>query len=753
MEATFLPNAERRKQVRLRTRSDLVITPQRYEGKWCQVVKDPVALKYFRFNKHEYYVFSRLNGENTLEDIRTGFEKEYAPDRLKLEEIEGFVRQLVTAGLVQHQSPNAARELFEKQRKQRRTKKLAGITNILYMKIPVFDPDRLLNFMIRYTRWIFTKTFLWLSVMLMISAALFVAFHYKTFYEKLPAYHEFFAFRTMLYMWLALGVVKVIHEFGHGLSCKAFDGECHQMGFLFMCFSPALYCNVTDSWTVADKWKRIIISFAGIWVELIIASIATFVWWYTPHWPFVNNVAMCLMVLCSVSTFLFNANPLMRFDGYYILADWLEVPNLRERANRYLGNVFKATAFGIEVPPEQYMAPRRKVLFVVFAIASWVYRWVLTISILLFLSGWLKPYKLENLSILLAFFALASMTVWPVVKMVKGFRQRGRLPDMKRPRVIITLLIFTGMVAAFFFLPLPVARVREAGLVQIEEGYAEKVHSLETAVLTEVLVKDGEYVRENQDLARFRNLDREMQLDSAVKSEEAAREMMQQLTTRLRATNDLRARISLEQELKKAEASWNDARTNRVGLEQLIKEVTVLKAPRAGVVMGVPKQEDIYRTWVVGESPPFCTIGDIKHLRLVVPVDSTDYLEIKRNLALAKQNHPQTPWIDVDILPNYQHDRRLKGRVTEAGIPLVDQKNIPIALTNRGGGPLATKPGGDPNVNEPLVQTYLIRVEVDDPYNCLVPGTRTTAKMNLQWRSAAWWSWRAITSALDLGLW
>ena len=121
------------------------------------------------------------------------------------------------------------------------------------------------------------------------------------------------------------------------------------MGFLIMCFSPAMYCNVTDAWTLANKWQRIIISFAGIYVELIIAAIATFVWWYTPHLPVVNNIALCLMVLCSISTFVFNANPLMRFDGYYILADWLEVPNLRERSNRYISRLTMQYALGIEV--------------------------------------------------------------------------------------------------------------------------------------------------------------------------------------------------------------------------------------------------------------------------------------------------------------------------------------------------------------------------------------------------------------------
>jgi putative peptide zinc metalloprotease protein len=232
MDAVFIPTAERRKQVKLRTRSDLQISIQQYEGRYCQVVKDPVSLKYYRFNQHEFYIFSRLNGKNSLEDIRLQFEKEFAPDTLQLEEMEGFARQLVSAGLVQHDTPNAAKELFAKRGKQRNLKRIATWTNVLYIKLPVFDPDRLLTWMLKYTRWIFTRTFLWLSISLMLAAALFVGFHYKTFYAKMPAYHEFFAFRTLLYMWLALGIVKVIHEFGHGLSCKAFGGESHEMGAL-----------------------------------------------------------------------------------------------------------------------------------------------------------------------------------------------------------------------------------------------------------------------------------------------------------------------------------------------------------------------------------------------------------------------------------------------------------------------------------------------------------------------------------------
>jgi putative peptide zinc metalloprotease protein len=752
MDATFIPTAERRKQVKLRTRTDLVITPQRYEGKLCHVVKDPVSLKYYRFNTQEYFVFEKLNGENTLEEIRKEFERHFAPDRLTLEDLEGFARQMVTAGLVQHDTPNSARELYTKRKQQRRMKRLATVTNILYIKLPIFDPDRLLSWMVPHLRWIFTKTFLWLSVLLMVSAALFVAFHYSTFYAKLPTYQKFFAFQTMLYMWLALGVVKVIHEFGHGLSCKAFGGESHEMGFLFMCFSPAMYCNVTDSWTVADKWKRITISFAGIWVELIIASLATFVWWYTPHWPFVNNVAMCLMVLCSVSTFVFNANPLMRFDGYYILADWLEVPNLRERSNRYLSSLFQEYALGVEVPPEPYMAPRRKLLFISYAIGSFIYRWVVTVSILLFLATWLKPYKLESLSLLLAMAALASMLFWPTYRFVKSTRQRGRLPDMKRKKVAVTGFVIATIIAAFLFVPLPVSRVRENGLVQISEGHREYVHIQESGILTDIFVYDGQKVKKGADLAKFRNPKLEFDKRQLEAQRDAAQAQLDSLQARLASVGgDLLSRTRLDKDIAETRSNLNQANELLIKHEQLMSQVQLLRAPRDGVLMSIPKKDELWKNWEKGEAHPFCTIGDPTKLRILVPVGATDYREIKQNLDRLQAAKGTDHGLEVSILPKNRSDYELKGRIFK--LPDTDEKNIPLALTHDGGGSLATKPGGDPNVHQPLVQTYLVPVEIDDPNNTIVPGTMAMVKIHLQWRSAAWWAWRSISSALDLGLW
>src|SRR5207247_7547698 len=117
---------------------------------------------------------------------------------------------------------------------------------------------------LRYLGWMFSIWFLVVSIGVILSALLLVGTHFETFWEKLPHYHEFFSFKNVVYLWIALGVVKVIHEFGHGLSCKAFGGEVHEMGALFLCFSPALYCNVSDAWALPNKWHRIIISAAGI---------------------------------------------------------------------------------------------------------------------------------------------------------------------------------------------------------------------------------------------------------------------------------------------------------------------------------------------------------------------------------------------------------------------------------------------------------------------------------------------------------
>src|SRR5215813_13744962 len=294
MKPAEAADLERRKKVRIRLRRDLNIAPQKYEGRTYYVVKDPVSLRYYRFKEQEHYLINLMDGAHTLDDAQKAFEKRFRPDRLTLEDLEHFGQQLLKAGLAQNESPKAGKQLFEHRAKRRRKEIAQAFTNILYIKVPIFDPEKLLTRMLPFCRWIFTTWFLLFSVGVMLSAILLALTHFEAFRERWPSYHEFFSFKTIIYMWAALGAVKVIHEFGHGLSCKAFGGEVHEMGALLLCLSPALYCNVSDAWTLPNKWHRIIISFAGIYVELIIAAIATFVWWNSTSYPFINYMALAL---------------------------------------------------------------------------------------------------------------------------------------------------------------------------------------------------------------------------------------------------------------------------------------------------------------------------------------------------------------------------------------------------------------------------------------------------------------------------
>src|SRR5579864_2153834 len=178
---------ERRKSVRLRRRPDLGITPQKYEGKTYYVVKDPVSLRYYRFKEQEHFILQQMDGGHTLDQTQKDFEKRFRPERLTLEDLEQFSQQLLQAGLVQNEAPNAGKALFENRQKRRRMELLGTFTNILYIKIPIFDPEKLLNLMLPWLWWMFTVTFLFVSVGFMASAIALVLTHFETFYSKLPS--------------------------------------------------------------------------------------------------------------------------------------------------------------------------------------------------------------------------------------------------------------------------------------------------------------------------------------------------------------------------------------------------------------------------------------------------------------------------------------------------------------------------------------------------------------------------------------
>jgi putative peptide zinc metalloprotease protein len=850
--ATPASELERRKQLKIRIRADLGIEAQKYEGRTYYVVKDPVSMRYYRLKDHEYFLVRYMDGKSTLEDAQKAYETRYRPDRLKLEELESFAQQLLTAGLAHNESPKAGKQLFDRRKKRLRSEWMQTLTNILYIKLPIFDPDRLLTRMVKYTRFIFTMPFFLLSVAVMLAAAGLVATHFETFRSKLPDYHEFFSFKTVVYLWIALGCVKVIHEFGHGISCKRFGGEVHEMGALLLCFSPALYCNVSDAWTLPNKWHRIIISAAGIYVELIIAAIATFVWWNSATHPFVHNMSLSLMVVCSVSTVVFNANPLMRYDGYYVLADWLEIPNLRERSNRYLLNLFQEHCLGVEVPPEEYMALWRRILFVVFAIVSYVYRWVVTFTILFFFNNFLKPYKLEIVGQLLTIASLASLLGWPLYRLGKNLHRRGRLPDMKRWRVIATTSVVAAIILVVCFVPLPIGRIRTHGVVETQPEAHTKVYVKQSGRLEKLLVAAGQHVEKGDELAVFSN----PKLDEDIQN---ARQEMDRLDRELK---DLRQNRDLYRDDKQKEGQVLQQITQReaehekaVKQWQLYKEIKdeslVLRAPASGVI-GLAPDVTRLNSWFEFEqeqNTPFCTINEPKKLRVCLPLTPAELNQLRETIeqptsatlatlhALRKNTvkvNAPTPRNLGDVLADlkkqvkdlefridtnsglspdlqvaYETDggqvlavaldhlfgsvgvgyivdpdgtivvrpgrervfpegpRKLaetpitiriqgRGRETWSGkiraLPESEAKEVPLALSNRGGGPVPVKAGSKGGALIPQTQYYLVYVDIDDADEFIAAGTTAQVKISCKSETCLTWIWRKLNTSLELRL-
>ena len=429
--APTLPLGQAAEHLQVRLRPDLVVQPQFYEGMTHYVIKDPLALKYFRFKIEEYFLLQQFDGKQQLQDVKKAFERKYRPQTISIEDLTRFVAQLHEAGIIVIDSGEQAKVLIRRRKKNKWRKVWSFLANILFIKIPIIDPERLLTRMYPYFRWIFSSAFIGVSVTSMLLALTLVLSNWKTFYDKLPDFQSFFNWWTIMSFWGSLAIVKIIHEFGHGLTAKHFGGEVHEMGILFLVLTPALYCDVTDSWLLPNKWKRIWISAAGIYVECFLASLATFVWWYSQP-GLLNSLAMATMFICSVNTIMFNANPLLRYDGYYVMADWLEIPNLRIKSTQFFAYLVQEKVLGLEIPVQSYLPKSRRYLFVTYAVASYIYRWFVTFAILWFLSQVLKPHKLESVSYLLAVGAMVPLVGTPVYQIGKFLRTPGRLRKVKK---------------------------------------------------------------------------------------------------------------------------------------------------------------------------------------------------------------------------------------------------------------------------------------------------------------------------------
>jgi putative peptide zinc metalloprotease protein len=511
----------------LEVRPDLIFKRIDYLGVGYWVIKDPAGLKYFRLQQEQYEVLQLLDGERSLEQIRDKMLQIMPTVRLQLSDIQHLITDLHEKAVVYSNREGQGASLIKKHREERKKKFFNTFKSLLYLRLPGWDPEAVLVVIYPFCKLFFKPIGIIFFCTVVFSSWMLLAIQFDEFRRQLPAFQSFFGWPNLLYMWAVLGVAKVIHEFGHGLSCKHFGGECHEMGVMLLVFSPCLYCDVSDSWMLRNKWKRIMIGAAGMYIEILISAFAIFIWYFSEQ-GMLHNLALNTFFVTTITTVIFNANPLMRFDGYYMMSDFLEIPNLRPKADRLLRESFAWYCLGIESKPDPFMPETGRVWFVLFAICAGIYRWFIVIAITVFLYTVLKPYGLQSIGVTLAVISVSTI-MWSMLSNIYKMISAPRIEPMSKPKIFITLTVFSGLVFAAVFFPLPLHV--EATLI-VEPEDIRHVYVQTPGELAEFNFKPGEVIQEGELIARLKSPEIEAEIrDLILKIENE--DIQRQVNTRI----------------------------------------------------------------------------------------------------------------------------------------------------------------------------------------------------------------------------
>jgi len=491
----------------LRLRRDLEFRAQQFAGRRLWAVKDPVALRFFHLREEEYALLGLLDGESTLDDLRHKANESLAPRRLTSEQVQAYLANLHRYGLVVSDAPGQGEQLLLRRTEKKQRRRIESLASLLAIRLPGMNPRWLLDLIEPAMGWIFSPAAVLMFCGVALAALGLVAVEFEAFQARLPEFDTIVSASNLPWLALSLIGIKILHELGHALACRRFGGECHELGVMVLVFTPTLYCNVSDAWMMPNKWHRIAISAAGIYVELILASICTLLWWFSQPGLF-NSLCLNIVLVCSLGTILLNGNPLLRYDGYYILADLVEVPNLRAQASAALRRLLARYSLGLELPADRLATRQWQGWLVLYAVASIIYRCVVVVLVLWMLDEVLRPLHLEVLVLAVAGVALGGLA-WPAVDMaVKAVRNPARRP-IARARLALTFVLLAAGLAALLWVPLP---MHVAAPVVVEYRDAKRVY---VTVPGEIVAaaKVGQQVKAGETIATLDNP--EVRLDLA----------------------------------------------------------------------------------------------------------------------------------------------------------------------------------------------------------------------------------------------
>jgi putative peptide zinc metalloprotease protein len=719
-----------RRPLPLRARADLVTSQLHGRQVGC-VVKDPLALKYYRLEPEQWALLELLDARRSLEDLRQGVAERFPAALYSLAKIQSLVVDLHAKGLLISERPGQGFALLEraKETKARRWKRLG--VNILNIRLPGWDPERTLAAIHPFVRWVYRPWAQLLFAAFVLSSLVLLVVQFDEFLLKLPEFHQFFGWPNLIYLWLTLALIKILHELGHGVTCRHMGAECHEISVIFLVFTPTLYCDASDSWILPNKWHRIAVGAAGMWVELVLSAAALFTWWSTQP-GLLHHLCLNVFAVTMVTTTIFNANPLLRYDGYYMLSDFLEVPNLAQKSSALLRHAFARYCLGIELREDPFMPRSNRFWFGLYAVASTTYRMLVLFGICLFLYKVLKPYELQSIGATLALVSvggLVSNMVWVTIATLRA----PRLQPLNRPRLGIFLAAVFAVAACAVWLPLPWHI--DAPFV-IEPHDVTHVYNPVPGTLAEILVKEGDHVAGGETLLRLRDPAKELKILELEAQEESL-----QVEVGLRRWQE-RAEL-----LEVARAQLINVREQ---LEDYRRQMALLEvaAAASGVVVAPPRLADPKIERVAPVLPAWygtpldrqnlgCLIEARTHLLSLAPdprFQAVLFIDQADRADLAVGKHVE---IKFDHLPT----RVMGGTIQE--FSQREASHVPAALSNKSGGEVPTIT--DSRGHERLAASaYQAVVVLDQETRLLRSGLRGRCRFLVAHRSAADWIWRWI---------
>lgn len=466
----------------IRLRDDLAFARRTVGGEQFYVVEDRLSGKCYRVGEKEYTLATALDGNRNLAEILQAVASADSSCSLTSTEALQVCRWLLQTGLAQRQQDeDAASAVSSLPRRW-------TLINPIFIRIPLLTPDRLLERILPALSWINTRVALVASLMLWIVAALHLVSGWDRFVGSAGNVFSLDQGVYLLASWVAL---KLFHELGHGLTCKHYGGYVREAGVALLLLAPIPYVDVTSSWRLRSKWARIHIAAAGMIVEATVASFALLLWSYSPD-GILSQLCVNIVVMATATTVLFNANPLMRFDGYYILTDLLELPNLYTRGHQFISAISRRWLLG----EASVQLPNTTRFVALYAVAAWCWRLFVCVSLICGAAA-----LLHGAGVVIAAVAIFSWFIVPAYRLVRTLWMEA---DWKRTARFVVLV--GGAAAAGFALlsytPWPFPR-RSPGVVEYEP--LSVVRAKSAGFLQEIHVTPGEMVAAGQLLARLEN--------------------------------------------------------------------------------------------------------------------------------------------------------------------------------------------------------------------------------------------------------